>query len=171
MESKLLDLHTDKSCYIIIGNKNAANRIRNEIKKSPLTLYGTKLEEKSSEKYLGDYLHSGGNSASVKATVNSRHGRITSFIIQARAIIDDCRINVVGGLSAGIDIWELAYLPNLLNNCESWTDIDKSTLDSLEDLQYTMYRVLLSCPKSTPRAALLWDMGGVKMKYRIMMKN
>ena len=24
MESKLLDLHTDKSCYIIIGNKNDA---------------------------------------------------------------------------------------------------------------------------------------------------
>ena len=68
----------------------------------------------------------------------------------------------VGGLCAGIDIWELVYLPSLLNNCESWTEIDDSTIESLENLQCMMYRVLLTVPISIPQAALLWDMGGVK---------
>ena len=31
-----------------------------------------------------------------------------------------------------------------------------------------MYRVLLSCPQSTPKAALLWDFGSLKIKFRIM---
>ena len=47
----------------------------------------------------------------------------------------------MGGLGAGIDLWELAYLPSLLNNCETWV--------------------------STPMPALCWDMGG----YRIMHKK
>ena len=54
------------------------------------------------------------------ATVNKRYGRTVSFIIEARAIIEDYHLNTVGGLSAGIEIWEMTYLPGLLNNCENW---------------------------------------------------
>ena len=44
-------------------------------------------------------------------------------------------MNAVGGLSAGIEIWELAYIPCLLNNSETWLDIEKSTIDKLDSLQ------------------------------------
>ena len=80
-------------------------------------------------------------------------------------------MNTVGGLSAGIDIWELAYLPNLLNNSETWVDIEDSTIEKLENLQLMVYRVILNCPKSTHHAALLWDMGGIYMKLRIIQKK
>ena len=40
-------------------------------------------------------------------------------------------------------------------------------MDTLEKLQSIMYRSLLSCPKSTPRGAMLADMGGKLIKYRI----
>ena len=74
------------------------------------------------------------------------HGKVVSKIIESRDIIDDCRMNTVGGLSAGIDIWKLAYLPNLLNNSETWVDIEDSTIEKLENLQLMMYRVILDCP-------------------------
>ena len=129
------------------------------------------MNEKICEKYLGDMIHSGGNSASVLATVNDRLGKTTSYIIEARAIIEDCRINSVSGICAGLDIWELAYIPGLLNNCESWVDIEDSTIAKLDDLQETMYRTLLATPKSTPPPALCWDMGGLLMKFRIIQKK
>ena len=60
METKLLDLHQDKSCYILIGNKEESEEIKSELELCPLTLYGIKMKEKSYEKYLGDLIQSGG---------------------------------------------------------------------------------------------------------------
>ena len=54
METKLLDLHPDKSCYILIGNKRSTLEISQELKQYPLTLYGKDMKEKVSEKNLGD---------------------------------------------------------------------------------------------------------------------
>ena len=38
----------------------------------------------------------------------------------------------------------------------------------VEDLQISFLRILLATPASTPRAALVWDCGAIKMKFRIM---
>ena len=133
-----------------------------------LTLYNKELKEKTSEKYLGDQIHSAVNTASAKETVNERYCKTVALIIEARAIIEDCRLNTAGGLSAGIEIWEMAYLPGLLNNCETWVDIDQTTIDLLDELQNMMYRSLLSTPKSTPTPGLIWDLGGTLMKFRII---
>ena len=139
IESKLLDLNLDKSCFIVIGAKNTVKDIKSEISHHPLTLCGNPMKEKVSDKYLGDYIHSGGTEASVLCTVQNRFGRIKSNIIEARAIIDDCRVNTVGGLVAGIDLWELAIIPSLLNNCQTWVNINEDSFKLLEDLQNSMY--------------------------------
>ena len=88
------------------------------------------MKEKVSDKYLGDYIHSEG--------LKPQFGILNSIIIETRAIIDDCKINAVGGLLAGLDIWELAILPAFLNNCQTWTNICDKSLKMLEDLQNTM---------------------------------
>ena len=80
-------------------------------------------------------------------------------------------MKVVGGLTAGLDIWELAYLPSLLNNSESWIDIEDTTIKKLDILQISMYKTILNCPGSTLHAAMLWELGGIKMKFRIMEKK
>ena len=171
LETKLLDLHSDKSCFLLVGKNKTVECLRKDLAVNPLTLYNKALKEKTSEKYLGDQIHSAGNTASAKETVNERYGKTVALIIEARAIIEDCRLNTAGGLSAGIEIWEMAYLPGLLNNCETWVDIDQTTIDLLDELQNMMYRSLLSTPKSTPTPALCWDMGGILMKYRIIIKK
>ena len=129
------------------------------------------MKEKVCDKYLGDYVHSMGTQASVFCTVSHRAGGISTSIKESRAIIDNCRVNTVGGLVAGIDIWELAILPSLLNNCQTWINIGKDSLDMLEDLQNKMYRTLLCVPKTCPLPSLCWDMGGVQMKFRIISKK
>ena len=171
MESKLLDLNTDKSCYIVIGSKKIVKDIENELCITPLTLCGNKMKGKISDKYLGDYIHTGGPAASVDYTISNRYGMIVSGILETRAIIDDCRVNSVGGLQSGLDFWEMSYLPSLLNNCQTWTNISDNSIKMLEDLQNTMYRVLLNVPRTCPIPALCWETGGIQMKYRVIMKK
>ena len=171
MESKLLDLNIDKSCYIVIGGKKTTLQMKTAIEVNPLVLCGNVMKEKVCDKYLGDYVHSLGTQASVHCTISNRFGRISTSIKETRAVIDDCRVKTVGGLVAGIDIWELAILPSLLNNCQTWINIGQDSIDMLEDLQNTLYRTLLSVPRTCPRPSLCWDMGGVQMYLRIIMKK
>ena len=171
MESKLLDLNTDKSCYILMGSKKCVKMLESELSVTPLTLCGDKMKGKVSDKYLGDYIHSMGPSASVQCTISYRYGGIVSGILETRAIIDDCRVNTVGGLQSGIDFWEMSYLPSLLNNCQTWINISEDSIKTLEDLQNTMYRNLLNVPRTCPLPALCWEFGGIQMRYRVIMKK
>ena len=129
------------------------------------------MKEKTTDTYLGDWISSEGLAASVYTTIMDRFSQIFASIVETRAIVQDCRSHVVGGISAGLDIWETAHIPSLLNNCEMWTQISEKSLEKLEDLQNTLYRMLLAVPKTTPVASLAWDMGGLKMKYIIIIKK
>ena len=87
MESKLLDLNTDKSCYIVIGSKKIVKPLQAQLAVTPLTLCGKTMKGKVSDKYLGDYIHTEGPTASVHCTITNRYGRIMSGILETRAII------------------------------------------------------------------------------------
>ena len=67
----------------------------------------------------------------------------------------------------GIELWELAIIPYLLYNSETWTDISVSTIALLNEIQLNFYRNILSTPKSCPIPALLWETGGMLMEHRI----
>ena len=75
-----------------------------------------KQEEKA--KYLGDWLSCHGLADSVETTVRKRKRLVTMSIFETRAVVDDCRSEVCGGLAAGLDTWELAVLPMLLYNAQ-----------------------------------------------------
>ena len=59
----------------------------------------------------------------------------------------------------------------ILNNCSTWMEIQESTIDKLEELQNSLYRSLLNVPFTTPKAALIWEVGGTKMSYRIKLNK
>ena len=171
LETKLLDFNLDKSCVIIMGSKKQKETIENELDQNPLILCGQKMKVLKKEKYLGDMISTGGLAESVLATVLKRKGQVVSSILETKAVIEDCRSNIVGGITAGLEIWELAILPHLLNNGETWTEIKKSTIDMLDDLQYMFMRYLLATPRTCPIPALLWETGGLLMEHRIAQKK
>ena len=100
--------------------------------------------------------------------MDARAAALKSGAIEVRAVVEDCRSLCLGGLSVGLDIYEAAYIPALLNNSQTWIEIKEETIEKLEDLQSSFLRILLATPASTPRAALVWDCGAIKMKFRIM---
>ena len=107
----------------------------------------------------------------MQATFTKRKGQVVSSILEIKYVVEDCRSTVVRGIVAGIDIWKLAVLPNLLNNSETWTELHKKTVESLEDIQYMFYRYLLATPRSCPKPALLWETGGMLMEHRVAQKK
>ena len=127
MESKLLDFNHDKSVVIVMGSKKNKKDIEEEMKEHPLTLCGKRMKTTTNEKYLGDIISSDGLAESVDATVLKRKGNAVTRILETKAVIEDCRANAIGGLVVGIKIWGLAIIPQLLNNSETWTNIENKT--------------------------------------------
>ena len=124
-----------------------------------------------SEKYLGDIIDSRGLAESAHATILKRKGQTIKSIIEVRAVLDDIRANITGGLITGIDIWELSIIPFLMYNCETWTEIGKGSLSLLNDLQHMFIRYLLATPKTCPIPALLWETGFMLMEHRIAIRK
>ena len=124
-----------------------------------------------SEKYLGDYLHNKGSQESIHETVVKRYWRTVSAILETKSVIEDYRSQQVGGLLIGIDIWELAILPMILNNAGTWDLIRPDTNKKLNSLQNMLLQYLLQTPRSTPAPALAWDFGILPMEYKIIFKK
>ena len=156
---------------MIVGTEEQTSEIRQDIIENPLTINQVVIKEKSDDKYLGDTISSDGLSDSVYKTVKNRVGKIKQAIKESKVIIEDLRMNIIGGTCSGIDLWEVAILPAALTNCETWVEIDEKTIDLLEDLQTFMYRSILSAPATTPIPALCFELGGMKIKYRIMSRK
>ena len=137
----------------------------------PLTLSGKAMPQQNAAKYLDDYLSASGLSDSVKVTVMKRKPQVTRAIYEIRAVIDDCRSQIVGGLTAGFQLWDMAVLPMLLFNAECWLEIDNTTINILEQLQYTFLRNLCSVGSGCPLPLLLSETGMTLMELRIMRKK
>ena len=82
--------------------------------------------------------------------------------------INDIRLQAIGGLICGLDLFNMAVIPMVLYNSEVFTEMRKESLDELEQLQTQFLSVLLAVPISCPRPALAWDTGSLLMENRIM---
>ena len=82
------------------------------------------------EKYLGDYISSS-LSKSIEVTLEKRKGLVKKAIFEIRAIVNDCRSKQLGGILVGLEIWNLAICPYLLNNSECFTEIKKKFLKNI----------------------------------------
>ena len=108
---------------------------------------------------------------SVAATVAKRRGTVIRTIFEIRAVIDDCRSNVAEGITAGIEIWEMAVIPMLIYNAECWQDISDRTVEELDKLQNMFIRCLMAVGTGCPIPLLLSETGLLTMKWRILEKK
>ena len=168
METKLLDFNLDKSCYIIVGKNKSQKDIRDSFKANPLQLSGNPMKEVSEEKYLGDYISTKGLADSIIVTIDKRMKKANTAIMEVRAVVEDCRAMVTGGISTGLEIWEMAVTPYLLNNCDTWNNLPLKALEMLDNLQNEFLRSLLATPRTCPTPSLMWETGTMTMENRII---
>ena len=65
------------------------------------------------------------------------------------------------------DLWNLAVIPSLMNNCSTWIGISSKLVDRLESIQERFVRLMLEVPVSTPKVALRAETGLLSMKHRL----
>ena len=83
----------------------------------------------------------------------------------------DCRAHVTGGLVSGLDMWEVAIIPALLYNAETWQDMHQKTVDELERIQLQFLRATLAVGTGCPIPLLYSETGTILMEYRILQKK
>ena len=76
----------------------------------------------------------------------------------------------IGGLKCVLDIWEIAIIPSLLNNSDTWASMDEKLFSELEAIQSNFLRSILRLPKSCPLPALCYDSNSILMKFRVYRK-
>ena len=129
MKRKQLELNADKCCVIVFDRKSKAKSTREIINNNSLLSIGHQMiKAKEKDKYLGDILHEGGLGKSVEATIIDRYGKTFAAIIEIGSVINDFRIDAIGGLKAGLDIFELCVIPSLLNNSDMWVEIESASI-------------------------------------------
>jgi hypothetical protein len=119
------------------------------------------------DKYLGDMVHMDGLEASVEATIEDRVGKITASMHEIKAIMDDYRMQALGGMMGALDLWNLAVVPSLMNNCSTWIGITNRQEQKLENLQEQFIRLMMEVPVSTPKVAFRAETGLLSMKHRV----
>ena len=168
MESKLLNFHTTKSVFLVAGRKKVREKLQEEVITSPLMLCNTTMKQVEAEKYLGCWIAST-TADSVSTTVKKRIGVATKAIFEARAVIEDSRANVIGGITLAFQIWEASVIPNLLFGSETWTKITRTTMKSLDDLAKKFLKVTLGLGnRGTQVASMFWATASMTMENRIL---
>ena len=172
MEMKQLQMNVSKCGTLFFGKKKEVEKIRSEIEESKcLTINSNPVPFKITEKYLGDFFHCEGLAKSAETTVNKRFGLALNSVIELKCVIEDFRMHKLGGINCGLEIFNIAILPALLYNSETWFEIADTTIDRLDRLQLILLRNLFAVPSSTPIPALSWDSGQLSMKHKINEKK
>ena len=164
---KQLKYHPRKSCYLVYGSENFKAQVQTEAEEEPVMLEENVIQEKPEEKYLGDIFSSLGLAESVDATVNERTPKVKASYYELRAIIEDIKMQAVGGFEAALDLFENYIVPSLLANCGTWTQIEKKIVEKLDALQDMYGRVILKVPQSTPKLSIRAALGLPGIAWRI----
>ena len=170
-ETKLLSFNSEKSCFVIFGSERRRQELMKDLYHSPLLLSGKEMKNESSIKYLGDQLSEKGLPDSVRLTVMKRKGLVSRAIFEIKSVLNDCRAHITGGLVSGLNLWEVAVLPMLLYNAETWLSINRKTIDILENLQLNFLRSILGVGPGCPSVLLYAETGTILMEYRVLEKK
>ena len=76
-------------------------------------------------------------------------------------------MQIIGGIKCGLDIWELAMVPSLLNNCGTWMEISEQSIEKLDQLQNMFLQCMFAVSQSVPKPALCWDTATLGMQVRV----
>ena len=107
----------------------------------------------------------------MELTVKKRLGMVRAAMFETSAIMEDYRLQAVGGMSGAWTIWERAICPKLLNNCGTWVGVGKETIKTLNKTQNDYLKMIYACPSSTPVPALRAMAGMPDMAYRIWIEK
>ena len=128
-------------------------------------------KEKTIDKCLGDLFSSEGLGDSILETIKDRTGKVKTAMMEVKGVMEDFRMQAVGGIMGAWDLWNRAIVPSLLANCGTWTELPIKAVELCYALQNMFIRIKLEVPVSTPKVALRVESGMLGMKERIWLEK
>ena len=169
VDESQLEVHPDpsKSSYMLLGNKKYTRCIVSETNKQPLMVGKVTLKRSESLTYLGEIIHESGLAASASATVDRRVARVRGAIFEVKALCEDYRMQICGGMVGAINLFEACIVPRLLANSGVWVEISNSAIKKLDATQHLFVQALLRLPSSTVLPSYRAETGLIGFKWRI----
>ena len=171
LKSKLLSLNYDKSKFVIIGSAKARAEMENILKKDPIKMGNVIIEQAMMEKYLGDLIHQLGCARSIQETIKDRIRKLKTTCDEIIKTSESPWMGSLRNSETPFKLFEARVIPSLLNNSESWIDIQNGHIKDLQDFQDEFIRRVLHLPAQTTKAIINWDIGMMPMKWRIAGKK
>jgi hypothetical protein len=167
-----LSCHPTKTCFVIFDSKRYITKVRDIVKKEPIMLGDQVTQPSEAKVYLGDVLAEGSSlAASTEATAMRNMARCRGALYEVRSIMEDFRIQAIGGMAGAWDLWEAGICSSLLANCSTWVKISTDTIKKLNQFQNQYLRLIYSCPPSTPLPALRSQAGMLGVEQRIYLEK
>ena len=166
-QEKGLDAHPDKTGFIVFGAPGYKENVDKQLEQNKLMLGNFPVRKKVSDKYLGQILHTEGARASAEATILDRQGKLKGAMFEVKSVVEDFKMQAIGGMMAAWELWEKAMLPSLLSGAGTWVGITEKEIEKCDKLQDMFWRVMLEVPESCPKVALRAETRMIGMKHRI----
>ena len=142
-----------------------------EVATNPVTFGSFTCQPSCSELYLGEVIHSQGLEAGVEATIENKMGKVRGAMYKAKALMEDFKMQAIGGMEGAWILWERSIIQTLLSGCGGWIGIGKKIYTKLDEIQNEYLMMIYSCPPSTPKPALRSQAGMIDMKHRIWIEK
>ena len=132
-----------------------------------LTVNNEKVKLVNVAKYLGDSFNSKGSHADLcKERVDRARARARGSTHELLAL---CREATFGTqqIETMLTLYQSIFLPRLIHNCESWSNLKIKDYQALQFAQLSYLRSVMEVPGSTPIAALFLELSVLPIKFEI----
>ena len=145
IRERQLSCHPTKTCIVIFGKQSYIDKVRREIARDPIMLGDQETKPSKEEVYLGDVLVEGSSlAASTMATIDKRIARARGAIREVKSVMEDFRMQAIGGMAGAWDLWKVGISASLLANSNTWVKMEKKAIDKLNDVFHEFLRNIYS---------------------------
>ena len=128
-----------------------------------LTVNNEKIKLVNVAKYLGDSFNSKGSYADLcKERVDRARGSTHELLALCREVTFGTQ-----QIETMLILYQSIFLPRLIYNCESWSNLKTKDYQALQSVQLSYLRSVMEVPGSTPIAALFLELSVLPIKFEI----
>ena len=160
---KRLGFNAEKCFGVVVCDRG----IQKEINFPELKIGDHIIEEKVSAAYLGDFVHNEGGNTS---TIDDRVKKGSSRMVGALALVDDVTFGV-HKFSTQMLVYRAVFIPTMLTNSESWSNIKPKEFDKLRVVQLKYLKRVLGVPTSCSNAFVFLELGVLPVDQEIHLKQ
>ena len=170
-KEKKWPINYKKTGVIVFGDEKKRNVIIEELKVNPLFIGNQEVKLIPKALILGQVVHQDGLEASIVESISSKKGKVERLSREISQLIDDFRMQSLGGLNAARYLWESIIIPSLLYGANTWISISDSSITTLNNIQDGFWKTIFRISNTTPKISLRTESKSLNMKYRIMIQK